>query len=76
MYYASGMRLRGWMLEYTQLDVDSYVTLQSLSSDYKLKEGCYEGVAMFSGVVQHFISKCIVGGRCMTNGNKMYHVKR
>ena len=32
--------------------------------------------AMCSGVVQHYISKCIVGGRCMTNSNKMYHVKR
>ena len=31
---------------------------------------------MFSGVVQHYISNCIVGGRCMTNSNKMYHVKR
>ena len=30
---------------------------------------------MFSGVVQHYISNCIVGGRCMTNVNKMYHVK-
>ena len=31
---------------------------------------------MFSGVVQHYISRCIVGGRCMTNSDKMYHVKR
>ena len=67
---------RLWMLEYTDLDIDNYITLQSLSSDYKLKTGCYDGVAMFSGVVQHYISRCIVGGRCMTNSNKMYHVKR
>ena len=67
---------RNWMLEYTKLDIDDYITLQSLASDYKLKEGCYNDVAMFSGVVQHYISNCIVGGRCMTNSNKMYHVKR
>ena len=67
---------RTWMLESTELDVDNYITIQSLCSDYKLKEGCYDGVAMISGVVQHYISNCIVGGRCMTNSNKMYHVKR
>ena len=67
---------RGWMLEYTGLDVDNYITIQSLCSDYKLKEGCYDDVAMLSGVVQHYISNCIVGGRCMTRNNKMYHVKR
>ena len=31
---------------------------------------------MFSGVIQHYISKSIVGGRCMTNSNKMFHVKK
>ncbi len=69
-------KLREWMLEYTGLDVDNYITIQSLCSDYKLKEGCYDDVAMFSGIIQNYISKCIVGGRCMTNDNKMYHVKR
>ena len=65
---------REWMLEYTDLDIDNYITIQSLASDYTLKEGCYDDVAMFSGVIQHYISNCIVGGRCMTNSNKMYHV--
>ena len=69
-------KFREWMLEYTGLDVDNYITIQSLCSDYKLKEGCYDDVAMFSGIIQNYISKCIVGGRCMTNDNKMYHVKR
>ena len=61
---------RGWMLEYTGLDIGNYITIQSLCSDYKLKEGCYDDVAMFSGVIQHYISNCIVGGRCMTNSKK------
>ena len=67
---------RGWMLEYIGLDVDSHITLQSLCSDYKLKEGCYNDVAMLPGVVQHYISNFIVGGRCVTSNNKMYHVRR
>ena len=67
---------RDWILKYTELDIDKYITIQSLASDYKLKEGCYDKVASFSGVIQHYISNCIVGGRCMTNSNKMYHVKR
>ena len=28
------------------------------------------------GVLQQFISRCVVGGRVMTNSNKQYHVKR
>jgi len=64
------------MIEYTELDIDNYITIQSLCSDYKLKEGCYDGVAMVSGVIQSYISRCIVGGRCMTKSNKMYHVNR
>lgn len=66
---------RSWMLEITQLDIDYYITIQSLAGAYKLLTGCYDGVYMFSGIIQHYISNCIVGGRCMTNSNKMYHVK-
>ena len=63
------------MLEITELDIDSYITIQRLVGAYKLLTGCYEDVYMFSGVTQHYISNCIVGGRCMTNSNRMYHVK-
>ena len=66
---------RSWMLEHTELDVDSYNTIQSLASSFILKSGCYENVFQTSGVLQHFISRCVVGGRVMTNSNKMYHVK-
>ena len=62
-------KFREWMLEYTELDIDHYVTIQSLRGAYKLKAGCYDGVAMFSGIVQDYITRCIVGGRCMTNSN-------
>ena len=66
---------RGWMLESIGLDIDNYTTSQMLWSHYELKEGCYKDDAMFSGVVQHCISNCIIGGRCITNNNDLYHLQ-
>jgi len=40
-----------------------------------ISSGCYEGVYQLSGTPQHFISQCIVGGRCMTNSNKILALK-
>ena len=42
---------RNWILEYTGLDIDDYITIQSIASRFKLKTGCYDGVAQLSGVV-------------------------
>ena len=67
---------RPWMLEHTKLDVDSYITIQPLASSFMLKSGCYENVFQISGVLQQFISRCVVGGRFMTNSNKMYHITK
>ena len=65
---------RGWMLE--QLDVDMSIAFQSMASKLVLLTGCYDNVYQVSGVLQQFISRCVVGGRVMTNSNKQYHVKR
>ena len=51
---------RKWMLEITELDIDYYITIQSLAGAYKLLTGCYEDVYLFSGVIQHYISNCVV----------------
>ena len=67
---------RGWMLEHTQLDVDNFITIQSMASSFMLKSGWYHNVYQVSGAVQQFIAKCVVGGRVMTNSNKQYHVKK
>ena len=67
---------RGWMLEHTELDVDNSITIQSMASSFMLKSGCYGNVYRISGVIQQFITKCVVGGRVMTNSNKQYHVKK
>ena len=66
---------RGWMLEDTELDVYNFITIQSMASSFMLKSGCYDNVYQVSGVIQQFISRCVVGGRVMTNSNKQYHVK-
>ena len=67
---------RGWMLEHTALDVDSFITIQSMASSFMLKPGCYDNVYQTPGVIQQFITKCVVGGRVMTNPNEQYHVKQ
>ena len=40
-----------------------------------LKSDCYDNVFRISGVLQQYISRCVVGRRCMTANNKIYHVK-
>ena len=68
--------LRQWMLEHTELDVDNYITIQSMASSCMLKSCCYGNVYQVSGVIQQFVTKHVAGGRVMTNSNKQYHVKR
>ena len=67
---------RHWMLEHTELDVDKFITIKSVASSFMLKPGCYDNVYQISGAIQQFISRCVVGGRVMTNSNKQYHVKK
>ena len=40
-----------------------------------LKRKCYDNVLQTSGVLQQFISRCVVGGRVVTNSTERYHVK-
>ena len=47
-----------------------------MASSFMLKSGCYDNVYQVSGVIQQFITKCVVGGRVMTNSNKQSHVKK
>ena len=67
---------RGWMLEHTELDVDNCITIQSMASSFMLKSGCYDNVYQVSGAIQQFISRCVVGGRVMTNSKKDTMLKR
>ena len=67
---------RGWMLEHTGLYVFSFITIQPMASTFMSKSGCYDKVYQISGVLQQFISRCVVGGRVTANSDKQYHVKR
>ena len=67
---------RQCVLEHAGLDVYSFITIQSMASSFMLKSGCYGNVYQTSGAIQQFISRCVVGGRIMTNSNKQYHVKK
>ena len=40
--------LRQWVLEHTDLDVYSYITIQSMASSFMLKSGCYDNVYQVS----------------------------
>ena len=66
---------RQWMLEHTESDVYNYITIQPMASPFMLKPGCYDNVYQVPGAIQQFISRCVVGGRVMTN-SKQYHVKK
>ena len=69
---------RQWVLEHTELDVDDYITIITIQSMAlsMLKSGCYDNVYQISGAIQQFITKCVAGGRGMTNPNKQHHVKK
>ena len=67
---------RGWMLEHTGLDVNDVIAVQSMVSTFMLKNMDAMIMCIKSlGVLQQFISRCVVGGRVMTNSTEQYHVK-
>lgn len=65
-----------WMKEVTKLDITEEVSLPSMVDKYLINEGCYDGVYELAGIPREFIMKTVVGGRCMTRENKMWHTKQ
>ena len=47
-----------------------------MASTFMFKSGCYDNVYQISGVLQQFITKCVVGGRVATANNKQYQFKK
>eukprot|EP00969_Alexandrium_andersonii_P014215 619598-Alexandrium_andersonii.AAC.1 len=43
------------MTAYTGFTVAKYMAVRSLCSEYRREEGCYNDVATFSGVAQHYL---------------------
>ena len=54
------------------LNIDYSLTVSSLSMQYAIKEGCFEGVAKIGGNVKAFIMQSVYGGRVMTSENKSH----
>ena len=61
--------------EAVNLDILNYLTLASMSHDYNVRQGCYDGVLQMSGIPRAFIQRCIVGGRTMCGENRAHHIK-
>ena len=51
---------REWVLEHTELDVDSCITNRSLASSFLLTSGCCDNVYQMSGVIQQIIKKVLL----------------
>lgn len=69
------LTFRGWIKEITKLDTNEYISLPSIADNFLIDEGCYNDVMELSGNPRAFIQEALVGGRCMTRDNEMYHVK-
>jgi hypothetical protein len=61
-----------WISKDLGLNVDDYLTVSSLADQYFVKNGAYQGCYKIKAIARYFIQQCVVGGRCMSNQNKMY----
>ena len=57
------------------IDMIEHISISSISDQYMKLQGCYDGTYEIRGVMNMFISRSVVGGRCMTQNNKMVYVK-
>ena len=69
---AGYMKFRKLTLEACDLDITDFVSLASLADYYLKREGCYDFVYQFSGIVRAFIQECVVGGRTMVRRNQKF----
>ena len=65
------LMFEGWVREITGLDVNTFISISSLTDNYYRNEGVYGGVYEMSHHVREFVQRAMVGGRCMLNSNKM-----
>ena len=52
---------RHWMLAHTELDVDHFITIQSMASSFVLKSECYDNVYQISGGITAVYFKMCCG---------------
>ena len=68
-------KMKKWMFEITNINIDYIISLPQLSYRFGVNEGVFHGCYSVSGAVREFIQRCLVGGRTMTRNNKQYHIK-
>lgn len=69
-------KFRDLILDKYQLDTFHYTTLASLSDQYFIDQGCFDGVYQMAGVARTFFANCTIGGRVMCANNKRNHTKK
>jgi len=64
-------------IELFNLDTDNFISISSLASEV-IKQKLFDNRKVYKvcGVVRGFMQRGIYGGRCMTNKNLKYHVKK
>ena len=63
------------VLKIHSIDIKYVVSIAALAKLVFLLSGCFHRCYEFSGHVQKFLQKCVIGGRFMPAWNKAYHVK-
>ncbi len=63
-------RLREMFMKVTNgLSIDFCVSVNQLTNEALVREGCTDGVYELSGVPRDFIQNCVAGGKCMMREN-------
>jgi hypothetical protein len=65
---------RKWILEYFDEDINGHLTIPSIITNIFMKQGIFKDCFELSGLPREFITKAMVGGRCMTANNEKHDV--
>ena len=63
---------RKWILEYFDEDINGHLTIPSIITNIFMKEGIFKDCYELSGLPREFITKAMIGGRCMTANNEKH----
>ena len=66
-------KMKEWMYEITQLDLDFILSLPQLAYKFGVNQNVFNDCFSLAGQAREFIQRCLVGGRTMTRDNKKWH---
>jgi len=70
------LKFRDDIHKITGLDCFDYLTISSLTHNYMISEGVYDGVYENTSILRDYLQNFIVGGRVMTRNNEKLHCKK